>query len=175
MATVTSITAAKAQEIEDDLIVSGEVVGEDIVLTKNDASTITIEGVVGVAAATKHVIAWSISSPDGIEGISTGAGIAKWIAPFACTILSARVANGAGVVTGDLIVDVNKNGTTIFTTQANRPKVTSGNANGVGASATPDVTSLVAGDRLTVDLDAVNAADDEADDLYTVFVIVEEA
>jgi protein involved in polysaccharide export with SLBB domain len=51
------------------------------------------------------------------------------------------------------VFDVHKNGTTIFTTQGNRPTITTGNT--VSASATPDVTTLAAGDKLTVDVDSI--------------------
>jgi hypothetical protein len=119
-------------------------------------------------------VVWTIQSVNGTSAITVGAGITKWIAPYAGTIVSARMANGAGTVTGDLIADINKNGTTIFTTQGNRPKVVSGDANGIGSVKTPDVTTFSAGDYFTVDLDAVNAADDEADDQYTIMMIVRE-
>jgi hypothetical protein len=59
------------------------------------------------------------------------------------------------------IVDVNKNGTTIFTTQANRPTIAAG-AN-ASSTAGPDVTSVAAGDRLSVDLDQLGTG---AADLY---------
>lgn len=54
-----------------------------------------------------------------------------------------------------VIVDVNKNGTTIFTTQSNRPQIavsTNGDASG-----TPDVTSITTGDYLTVDVDQIGS------------------
>lgn len=54
-----------------------------------------------------------------------------------------------------LVCDVNKNGTTIFTTQGNRPSVAiSGNG---GTMATPDVTSVADGDYLTVDVDVIGS------------------
>lgn len=61
---------------------------------------------------------------------------------------------------GSSIFDIHKNGTTIFTTQANRPTVAFNDANG-WAVATPDITSFVAGDVLTFDIDqaATGAAD----------------
>lgn len=49
------------------------------------------------------------------------------------------------------IVDVNLNGTTIFTTQGNRPTLTSGSV--AVKSAAPDVTSWPDGQYLTVDID----------------------
>lgn len=54
-----------------------------------------------------------------------------------------------------LIFDVNKNGTTIFTTQGNRPTIaSSGNSS---SAAIPDVTTLTTGDYLTVDIDQIGA------------------
>ena len=53
------------------------------------------------------------------------------------------------------IVDVNKNGTTIFTTQANRPELAFNDADGIAKSGTPDVTGLVELDVLAIDIDQV--------------------
>jgi hypothetical protein len=64
-------------------------------------------------------------------------------------------------------VDVNKNGTTIFTTQANRPTVVAA-ANATAADAVPDVTAIASGDYLTVDRDQVGSATPGSD--LTVFV-----
>jgi len=52
------------------------------------------------------------------------------------------------------IIDVHKNGTTVFTTQTNRPTVAYNDADGV-ASGVPDVTVVAAGDVITIDLDAI--------------------
>lgn len=52
MATVTGYTAARMQEIEDGSIVGGEVVGDDLVLTRRDGGTITAGPVVGPAGPT---------------------------------------------------------------------------------------------------------------------------
>jgi hypothetical protein len=50
---------------------------------------------------------------------------------------------------------VNKNGTTIFTTQANRPTIAiSGNTDESGV---PDVTALADGDYLEVDIDQIGS------------------
>ena len=54
-----------------------------------------------------------------------------------------------------IIVDVSKNGVTIFTTQANRPEIAiDGNTD---ESDTPDVTSLAKNDRVDVDIDQVGS------------------
>jgi hypothetical protein len=72
------------------------------------------------------------------------------------TIHGVWPAAGVAPTGADLVVDVNKNGATIFATQANRPRIVVG-GNG-GASATPDTTSVAEGDYLTVDIDAVGSA-----------------
>lgn len=61
-----------------------------------------------------------------------------------------------------MIVDVNKNGTTIFTTQGNRPTVAiSGFTSGKVSNM--DVTSLADGDYLTIDLDQIGSTVPGAD------------
>jgi len=62
----------------------------------------------------------------------------------------------------DIIVDVNKNGSTIFTTQANRPTVPNGLNKG-NISATPDIPSLAEGDVITLDIDQVGSSTPGAD------------
>lgn len=54
-----------------------------------------------------------------------------------------------------LIVDVNKNGTTIYGTQANRPTIAV-STNGA-AGGTASVTSVTTGDYLTVDIDQIGS------------------
>jgi hypothetical protein len=51
------------------------------------------------------------------------------------------------------IIDINLNGSTIFTTTANRPEL--GNAETYNVSGTPDIIDLVPGDVLTMDIDQI--------------------
>lgn len=72
------------------------------------------------------------------------------------TITAVRTHVGTAPTGATLIVDVNKNGTTIFTTQGNRPTVAiSGNTSGKVTNM--DVTSLADGDYLTVDIDQIGS------------------
>lgn len=103
----------------------------------------------------------------GVQGVQgpPGQGIASYSAPVAAvqegthrwyieqaTIIdSVRVSVGGEPPTGaDIIVDVNVNGSSIFTTQANRPRVLAGQRTGTSV---PDITSLSVGSYLTVDID----------------------
>jgi hypothetical protein len=72
------------------------------------------------------------------------------------TIVGAWMAANTQPTGAAMLADVNKNGTTIFTTQGNRPTVAV-STNGGGISATPDVTSLADGDYLTVDIDVIGS------------------
>lgn len=89
--------------------------------------------------------------------LATGTGTFKLPFTLAAEIISVQLAVGTSPTGADLIVDVNKNGTTIFSTQANRPTVPAADADGVGAEATPDVTSIAEGDYLTVDIDQIGS------------------
>jgi hypothetical protein len=55
----------------------------------------------------------------------------------------------------DVIVDIHKNGTTVFTTQANRPKITAGG--NTGYSITFDDTAWPDGSYLTMEVDQVGS------------------
>lgn len=55
-----------------------------------------------------------------------------------------------------ILVDVNKNGTTIFTTQANRPAIAA-TTNASSVVTNMNVTSLTAGDYLSIDVDQIGS------------------
>src|SRR6266496_330923 len=99
-------------------------------------------------------LALSAFSKQGTLVTTTGASRLPIEATYA--IAGVRLMVGTAPTGSSLIVDVNKNGTTIFTTQANRPAIAAG-ANSGGPGSTPDVTSLAAGDYLTVDIDQVGS------------------
>lgn len=69
-------------------------------------------------------------------------------------ILGVAISLGTLPTTGSVTVDVNKNGETIFTNQANRPSIAS-DGGFIDESGTPDVVSVTTGDYLTVDIDDV--------------------
>lgn len=95
---------------------------------------------------------------DGRNVLTTGNGAARWINRQGQTyrIVGVWVTAGIQPTGAAIIVDVNLNGTTIFTTQANRPTVPAA-SNGGAISATPNVTALAPGDVLTVDIDQIGS------------------
>jgi hypothetical protein len=83
-------------------------------------------------------------------------GTARFAFPANVTIDDVMVMVDTAPSGADLIVDVHKNGVTVFTTQANRPKIVAGAH--ASAAAVPDVLAVVAGDYLTVNVDQVGSA-----------------
>ncbi len=87
--------------------------------------------------------------------LGTGTGVTRYIFPMTATITSVTLSCNTAPTGASIKVDVNKNGTTIFTTQANRPTIaTSGFSS---SAAVPDVTSISVGDYLTCDIDQVGS------------------
>lgn len=103
------------------------------------------------------LIKFSFAIPiDTPETVGTDKGVFHFAPGVAGTIdevyLMAKTAPGAGET---LRVDVNKGGTTIFTTQANRPSLTG--TNKTATSGAPDVTNFAKNDLFTIDVDVSTA------------------
>jgi len=106
-----------------------------------------------IKAVQVHQVALSIP----INPLVVGTGIAQFVAIRAGTLHGFRptVAVGFAPTGADVIFDIHKNGTTVFTNQANRPRVVAGST--VGALAIPDVLAYAAGDVFTVDVDQIGS------------------
>lgn len=87
--------------------------------------------------------------------LSVSVGTGRLTFPVAATILGVVAAVNTAPTGAAILCDVNKNGTTIFTTQGNRPSIAA--AGFASATATPDVTAFAAGDYMTVDIDQVGS------------------
>ena len=111
--------------------------------------------------------------------LATGTGTIRFRVPVAMTIQHTRLAvgtaptgtSGTPIAGQALVVNVVKNGTTIYTTQANRPTIADG-ANAETAITAPDVTALAAGDYLTVNVDYVGSTAAGADLSVIIYCLV---
>lgn len=101
------------------------------------------------------VTATSMFTLDHDEVLATGTK-ARMIMPCDGVITNVTAAVISAPAGASAILDVNKNGTTIFTTQANRPTVAAAATSAV--TGTPEVTSFSAGDVVTVDVDQVGSS-----------------
>jgi len=80
----------------------------------------------------------------------------KWRAPGSATINGVAATLGTAPASTSMILDLNINGTTAYTTQGNRPTIA---ISGTLSTLTlPDVVDVVAGDLLTLDVDQTDAA-----------------
>ena len=76
-------------------------------------------------------------------------------APCALTIVGGKLEVGTAPTGAALICDVHKNGTTLWTTQTNRPTIA---IDGTSAAITlPDVVSVAQGDRLLLMIDQIGS------------------
>lgn len=80
-----------------------------------------------------------------------------WRAPFAGKVVHVGMGLGTAGITGNLIGDVNINGTSIFTTAANRPTLTTGLDTEVEGEETIDGTRTFSkGDILDFSIDTIH-------------------
>lgn len=82
-------------------------------------------------------------------------------APEAMTVTNVTAAVNTAPTGAAVIVDVNKNGTTMFTTQGNRPQIAAAGTEDL--SSVPDVTSIAQNDVITIDVDQVGSSTVGAD------------
>lgn len=73
-----------------------------------------------------------------------------------------------GPTGSSVVADINKNGTTIFGTQSNRPTWTTAGAGTIGAFS---VNTFADGDRFSVDLDFVGSTTPGSDLVIVVYVL----
>jgi hypothetical protein len=108
-------------------------------------------------------VAFSIALPiDDPETEGTNNAYFPFAVATALTITEVYLMVGTAPGSGKTFtVDVNKNGTTIFTTQGNRPSIADTATE--DTSGVPDVTDLAKNDKLTVDIDTSTAASAVAD------------
>lgn len=124
-----------------------------------DAGNQAIDGHVADLANPHEVTGvFVFSAPD---TLIVGSGKGRLKLPFAIDIVDATLTVGTAGTGADVIFDIHKDGTTIYSTQANRPKVADGSQD--GTATTPDTTACAAGSVLTVDTDQVGSSTAGAD------------
>ena len=96
-----------------------------------------------------------------VGDLTVAAGKGRLKVPMAITIVDVTATCNTAPTGAAALFDVNKGGTTIFSTQGNRPTVAAGSQD--GSAATPDVTAVAAGDVLTVDIDQIGSSTAGAD------------
>ena len=111
----------------------------------------------------KHTKEWYIA---GALSVGSEQG-SVWICPRSLAIEKAFIHCKTPGTAGSTIVDIHLNGTTIFTTQANRPQLQWDDADKKAESGTPEVASLSEGDIVSLDVDQIAAG---AEDLSVILI-----
>lgn len=110
-----------------------------------------------VASAIRPTFAWAVTG-----SLVTGASAAPYlVATHSLTIEKAYASIKTAPTGSSIIIDINKNGSTIWSTQANRLTVAAGATS--GTQTIFNTTSLSDGDVLRVDLDQVGSSTSGSD------------
>lgn len=118
------------------------------------AALITAIGTDVKSLMDSRIEVYTFAVPGAITGTYTGKSRIYLEGSYAVDTIRAAV--GTASTSGAVTVDVNKNGTTLYTTQTARPIIAQGAFSANGNS--PAVTTFVAGDYLTVDIDTFGAS-----------------
>jgi hypothetical protein len=98
-------------------------------------------------------IMWFIAG----DPLTTGTDKSAYIVlDFNCLILAAYARAKTAPTGADFIIDINKNGSTIWATQGNRLKIVAGTS--TGSQTLFDTKKLSTGDYLTVDVDQIGSS-----------------
>lgn len=116
----------------------------------DDSPAASQDYVASRAGGAPSVLVWSMT---GILSARTGTDRIYNDTGRNLTIGTVRASASTGPVGQALIVDVNKGGSTIYATQANRPTIPDGGNTGTGG--TPDTPTWSPGEWITVDIDQV--------------------
>jgi hypothetical protein len=103
--------------------------------------------------------------------LATGAGAFRWYNRSGRTLTfdSVTAAVGTAPTGANLIVDVNVDGTTIYTTQGNRPTIAA-TTNVIDDTTVPDVTTIADNSYITIDVDQVGSTIAGSDLAVTVWL-----
>lgn len=128
-----------------DAVASYTGLGSKLIAVKSDET-----GLEAIDAGTGRGVCFSVNNVD----LATTQTVAI-TAPYAMTVTGGKLEVGTAPTGAALICDIHKNGTTLWTTQANRPTIA---ISGTSAAITsPDVTSIAQGDRLLLMIDQVGS------------------
>jgi len=103
----------------------------------------------------------------GVLAVTIGVG-QPFMFPYAVTILGISAVCRVAPTGADIVFDVNKNGTTIFTTQANRPRIVASAFKTASEVTNMDITAYAALDVLTPDVDQVGSGVSGSDTTLTI-------
>jgi hypothetical protein len=160
--THTAANVSDFAEVARDTLAAALVAGSGVTITPNDgADTITIAA---SGSAPLIPLVYSISG-----ALTVAAGVHKipWYGGSK-TIQRVALTVGTAPTGAAILVDINKNGSTIWSTQANRATVATSAT--TGTTTTFNTTALADGDYLTIDVDQIGSTVAGSDLVVTIWV-----
>jgi hypothetical protein len=136
-----------------DVVVPTPADGDVLTWSEDTSEWVAQLGNSGSAAGISAGPSWEV---DGTLEAIVSAGV-PWVSPDTLTIKAVYIACEDKGPAGSTIVDVNKNGTTIFSAPTDRPTLAWNAANSWAKSADPGITAVAEGDILTFDIDSAGA------------------
>ncbi len=121
--------------------------------------------IVSGLGALAHLWRWNF---DGTLTAQTGKRRFYNLTGVSLTISRVHLAADSAPTGQAIIVDVHKDGTTIFTTQSNRPQIAAGSC--TGETTAVQVNTLAPGEYLTIDIDQTGSGAAGADLIVTVIL-----
>jgi hypothetical protein len=118
----------------------------------NGSNTTTVATTAFVQSAAANILPYQRQGT-----LAVAAGVTRFRFPVAVTIVGISMACNTAPTGAAILTDINKNGTTIFTTQGNRPTIAVSAFNTAAEVTNMDVTAFAAGDYLTVDIDQIGS------------------
>jgi hypothetical protein len=141
---------------------------DDIVPNVNTLASLDDVDLTGATAGKGLVLEGGLWKPGNVGGVqiasftmpgtlAVATGPMRWYIPYAAIITGVYFSVGTAPTGTAILLDVNKNGVTIFTTQTNRPTIAPGGFYS-GVVTNMDVTAVAAGEYLTVDVDQIGGS-----------------
>jgi hypothetical protein len=166
LTTVGTVTAGNVDAVVSaaSTTTAGKV--ELATIAETDTGTDTGRAVTpdGLQGSIRNLRFIDIRLVDSATDVATGTSLqGDWVVPYACTLVQDdsnknwfMAWNDTAGTTGTMVIDVNKNGTTMMTT--NKLDIESTEKSTADATTQPDLTTtdLAAGDIITFDVDAVH-------------------
>jgi len=122
-------------------------------LASHDATSTTVDTDYITGLSTRPCVQWRANGPYRVDTSVDGA----WIVPTACEVKQVWLHRLTAGTSSSTILDLNRNGSTMYLTQANRPTIAFDDADLKVSVALPEIVSLALGDIVTVDTDQVEA------------------
>lgn len=125
-----------------------------------------IQGIPGISGAGAKTVVFCLTGV-----LTTGVNKIGWLSDGTYTITKIKIYSSIMPTGADIIVDIHKNGVSLFTTQVNRPTVIVGTNLGTDRT-NMDITTVVENDYVSLDIDQVGSTIAGGNNLIVELVIV---